>query len=183
MKNNKVDVGQAKNMNNKSKIYIMVYKWMLDKWPSYLHFRRLNEVKNFFAKKCLRSWSGMINFGTHLRISTDVSVGIDVGFGDYTRINGPVEIGNHIMFGPNVAIYRSNHGMETDRPMSLQAMTRPICLIIEDDVWIGDGAIILPGCTKIGQGSIIGARAVVTHDVPKWSVVAGNPGKVVKSRM
>jgi galactoside O-acetyltransferase len=55
--------------------------------------------------------------------------------------------------------------------------TSPI--VIHDDVWIGMNCIILKGVT-IGQGAIIGAGSVVTHDVPAWSVVAGNPAKVVK---
>lgn len=124
----------------------------------------------------------MINFGAHLKVSTDLSVGTDVGIGDYSRINGPTEIGNHVMIGPNVAIYRVNHGMKLDRPMSQQPMTTPTLLQIEDDVWLGDGAIIFPGCTRIGRGSIIGASAVVTHDIPEYSIVVGNPGKIIKDR-
>lgn len=55
-------------------------------------------------------------------------------------------------------------------------------LIIEDDVWIGARVTILKGCTKIGRGTVIGAGSVVTHDVPPFSVVAGNPAKLIKKR-
>lgn len=55
-------------------------------------------------------------------------------------------------------------------------------LVIDDDVWIGARVIILKGCTKIGRGSVIGAGSVVTHDVPPYSVVAGNPAKIIKKR-
>ena len=141
-------------------------------------------MKNYFAKHCFRHWSGDVNFGKALRISTDISTGIDVGIGDYSRINGPVDMGNHIMIGPNVAIYRTNHGFsKTDVPMSKQNMTSPIPLIIEDDVWVGDRAIITPGCHKIGHGSIIAAGAVVTKDIPPYSIVGGNPSKIIKSRL
>lgn len=109
-------------------------------------------------------------------------MGYDVGIGDYSRINGPTTLGNHVMIGPAVAIYRSNHGMGLDKPMSQQPMTKAVELLIEDDVWLGDGVIILPGCTKIGKGSIIGARAVVTHDIPEYSIVVGNPCKIIKRR-
>lgn len=54
--------------------------------------------------------------------------------------------------------------------------------VIEDDVWIGHGAVILPGCRRIGRGSIVGAGAIVTHDVPRYAVVAGNPARVVRQR-
>jgi len=53
--------------------------------------------------------------------------------------------------------------------------------IIGNDVWIGMEAIVLPG-VKVGDGAIIGAKSVVSHDVPPFSIIAGNPGKVVKMR-
>lgn len=52
-------------------------------------------------------------------------------------------------------------------------------IVIEDDVWVGGGSIILPGVT-IGQGSIIGAGSVVTKDVPSYTIVAGNPAQFIK---
>lgn len=55
-------------------------------------------------------------------------------------------------------------------------------LVIEDDVWIGHNAIILPGCKHIGRGAIIGASAVVTRDVPAYAVVAGNPARLLRNR-
>ena len=165
-------------------IYIYIFKWSVDKWPSYLHFRKLNKLKNRFAKHCFRHWSGVVNFGKALRVSTDISTGIDVGIGDYSRINGPVDMGNHIMLGPNVAIYRANHGfMNTKIPMSLQPMSKSVLLTIEDDVWIGDRAIITPGCRVIGTGAIIAAGAVVTKDVPPYTIVGGNPAKIIKKRV
>lgn len=55
-------------------------------------------------------------------------------------------------------------------------------LEIDEDVWIGARAIILPGCKKIGAHSIIGAGSVVTHDVPEYAIVGGNPAKILKMR-
>ncbi|MEV7663036.1 DapH/DapD/GlmU-related protein [Paenarthrobacter sp. NPDC089316] len=60
-------------------------------------------------------------------------------------------------------------------------MTAPREVVIEDDVWIGARAIILPG-VRVGRGSVVAAAAVVTKSVPPFSVVAGNPARVVKSR-
>ena len=55
--------------------------------------------------------------------------------------------------------------------------------MIGDDVWIGDGVMILTGCTSIGNGCVVGARTVVTKDVPPYSIIVGNPGKIVKYRI
>ncbi len=87
------------------------------------------------------------------------------------------------MMGPEVHIYATSHGYtDTGRPMRLQGYTPPRPVVIEDDVWIGTRAIILPG-VRVGAGSIIGAGAVVTKSVPPYSIVAGNPARVVKSRL
>ncbi len=65
--------------------------------------------------------------------------------------------------------------------MDQQGFAEEKPVVIEDDVWIGSRVTILPGVT-IGRGSVVGAAAVVTKDVPPYSVVAGNPAKVVKTR-
>jgi maltose O-acetyltransferase len=66
--------------------------------------------------------------------------------------------------------------------MSEQGMTEDMPVTIGDDVWIGARAILLPGIT-INSGSIVGAGAVVTKDVPPGSIVAGNPARVVRYRI
>ena len=65
--------------------------------------------------------------------------------------------------------------------MNEQGATQPKKIIIEDDVWLGSRVIVLPGVT-IGKGSIIGAGTVLTKSVPPYSIVAGNPGKIVRNR-
>ena len=52
-------------------------------------------------------------------------------------------------------------------------------VVIEDDVWLGFRSIILPGIS-LGKGSVVGAGAVVTKDVPPYAVVVGNPGRIIK---
>lgn len=91
-------------------------------------------------------------------------------------------IGDHVMIAPNVAILNESHTFErTDIPMVLQPVTPKSNPTIDDDVWIGRNAIILPG-VHIGKGSIIGAGAVVTKNIPPYSVAVGVPAKVIKSR-
>lgn len=95
--------------------------------------------------------------------------------------NGSITIGNYVHTGANVMMIAFNHGFYTrDIPTKEQDyMDAPI--VIEDDVWIGGGAIILSGVT-IGKGAIIAAGAVVNRDVPAYSIVGGVPAKVLKNR-
>lgn len=110
----------------------------------------------------------------------------DVVIGDYTRIGlhstviGPVCIGSHVNVAQSVVITALNHNFsDPARRIDEQGVaTAPVR--IDDDVWIGAGAVILPGVT-VGSHSVIAAGAVVTHDVPAGSLVAGVPAKVVKT--
>ncbi len=94
---------------------------------------------------------------------------------------GELIIGNDVMMGPDVLIYTFNHDHDNvDIPMDRQGLTYSR-VVIGDDVWISARVIILAGVT-IGTGSIVGAGAVVTRDVPPYSIVGGVPAKVLKSR-
>jgi maltose O-acetyltransferase len=87
------------------------------------------------------------------------------------------------MMGPEVVIYSQSHKYDrTDIPMCEQGFSEYKEVVIGDDVWIGRRAIIMPG-VHIGKGCIIGAGAVVTKDIPDYSVAAGVPARVVKSRI
>ncbi len=113
--------------------------------------------------------------------------GRDVSIGNYVQINEKsrirnVLIGNCVMIAPEVMILNLGHiTSSTEYPMYFQGARSYPRTIVEDDVWIGARAIIMPGI-RIGQGSIIGAGAVVTKDVPAYSVVVGNPGRIIKVR-
>ena len=72
--------------------------------------------------------------------------------------------------------------VDPDRPIGDGPDTPSPPLEIAGDVWIGARAIILPGCKRIGAHSIIGAGAVVTHDVPDYAIVGGNPAKIIRLR-
>ena len=78
--------------------------------------------------------------------------------------------GAHSFANPDVPI-GSVPETETNTPLE-------IC----GDVWIGARVIVLPGCKRIGAHSIIGAGAVVTHDVPDYAIIGGNPAKVIRMR-
>ena len=110
----------------------------------------------------------------------------DVTIGDHTRVGlhntiiGPVSIGNHVNLAQGITVTALNHNFADARlRIDEQGIsTQPV--VIEDDVWVGANAVILPGVT-IGRHSVVAAGAVVTKDVPAHSLAAGVPAKVIKS--
>ncbi len=117
----------------------------------------------------------------------EAGVGLKMGnnssIGPYSYIgcSGYIEIGDNVMISPRVSIYSENHNFEdTERPMIEQGVTRSF-VKIEDDCWIAANSVILAGVT-IGRGSIVAAGSVVTKDVEPFSIVAGNPARLIKSR-
>jgi len=88
-----------------------------------------------------------------------------------------VTIGNNVKLAPNVQIYTASHPIEQKLRITKKESGLPI--FIGDNVWIGGGAIILPGI-KIGKNSVIGAGSVVTKDIPENVIAVGNPCKVIK---
>jgi acetyltransferase-like isoleucine patch superfamily enzyme len=91
-----------------------------------------------------------------------------------------VEIGKNVLFAGHVHITDHSHGYEDiSKPMNVQPLTSKGPVIIEDDCWLGFSCEILSG-VHIGKHCVIAARAVVTKDVPAYSVVAGNPARVIK---
>lgn len=91
-----------------------------------------------------------------------------------------VEIGKNVLFAGHVHITDHSHGYEDiSRPMNVQPLTSKGPVIIEDDCWLGFSCEILSG-VHIGKHCVVAARAVVTKDVPAYSIVAGNPAKVIK---
>lgn len=89
---------------------------------------------------------------------------------------GGITIGDGVFIGPKVNLITINHDPNPDSRNATYG--RPI--VIEDKVWIGIGATVLPG-VHIGYCSIIGANSVVTHDVPPMTIVGGNPAKIIKA--
>ena len=109
----------------------------------------------------------------------------DVMIGDHTRIGlhntiiGPVLIGNHVNLAQGITVTALNHIFENSEKRIDEQGVSTSTVIIEDDIWIGANAVVLPGVT-IGHHSVVAAGAVVTKDVPPHSLVAGVPAKVIK---
>lgn len=107
----------------------------------------------------------------------DVTIGNCTRVGIHSTVIGPVSIGSHVIIAQGVVISALNHRFGDDtKPISEQGVdTKQI--VIEDDVWIGANAVILPG-VRIANHSVVAAGAVVTRDVPANSIVAGVPAEV-----
>ncbi len=111
--------------------------------------------------------------GKHLHLGNNVYVNFNLTIVD----DADIFIGDRVMIGPNVTIATANH------PISPELRTRSLqynrSVTVGSNVWIGAGAIIVPGIT-IGDNSVIGAGSVVTKDIPANVVAAGNLCKVIR---
>lgn len=117
-------------------------------------------------------------FGT----GKNISIGDNSGISTRCELYGTITIGKDVMMAPEVIIFTWNHKFDrTDIPMRLQGLGKVEPVVIEDDVWIGQRVIIMPGVT-VGKGSIIAAGSVVTKSVDRYSIVGGVPAKLIKKR-
>ena len=125
---------------------------------------------------------------------------MEIGIGSYgcfkvgLNSNSPIKIGSYCSFANNIQIIPGNHTIEyaSTHPyfhskrygFDVPKVNKKDNAITEigNDVWIGADAIILPKCKRIGNGAIIGAGSVVVHDVEPYSIVAGNPAKIIRYR-
>jgi acetyltransferase-like isoleucine patch superfamily enzyme len=112
-----------------------------------------------------------------------IHIGENCFIGEFTVIRGQggVTIGDKVFTGPLVQILAVNHVTDDPEvPIVDQGITAQ-GIVIEDDVWLAAGAIVLDGA-HVGRGSVVGAGAVVTGDLPPYSVAVGSPAKVIRDR-
>ncbi len=180
-----------------SKGWVMVGKGASIRYARYLSAGRDFIVEDYAEVNCM-TYKGIIagdrvTIGKHAIIrptniyGSSIGEGLKIGnnssIGPYSYIgcSGYIEIGDNVMMSPRVSIYAENHVYDrTDITLKEQGVKREF-VKIEDDCWIAANTVILAGVT-IGKGSVIAAGSVVTKDVPPYSIVAGIPAKVIKSR-
>jgi acetyltransferase-like isoleucine patch superfamily enzyme len=146
-----------------------------------LKWRKYTFGKNFHAGRGVVLWA-----------KESIVIGNNFYIGRYSQIECNAQIGNNVILGNYVAFvgkYDHNY-LQIGVPTRLASQIRDINynwkgidskVIIEDDVWVGYGAIIMSGIT-IGEGSIVAAGSVVTKDIAPFSIVGGNPAKFIKNR-
>ena len=130
----------------------------------YLKKKRNIEIEDYTYGGCLQAGfntGGKIHIGRYCSIANDVH---------YFGANHPLEC-----VSTSAYFYNKKFGLD------VKDVTRS-SLIIANDVWIGYGALITMGCKSIGNGAVIGAGSIVTHDVPPYAIVAGNPAHIIGYR-
>lgn len=114
--------------------------------------------------------------------------GEDVQLNDYVHIcaMNKVSIGNRVLMAGRIYISDNSHGKykgeKDDSPPDVPPAQRDFWVqetVIEDDVWLGEGVVVLPG-VRIGKGAVIGANAVVARDIPAYTIAVGSPARVIK---
>ena len=123
----------------------------------------------------------LFNIGVHIQASADITIGDNTHFAPYCILYGPLEVGNKCAVAAHTVFASIGHTYDQPNTpfVDLPAMAEKI--VLEDNVWIGANASIIAG-VRIGTGSIVGAGAVVTHDVEPYSIVGGVPARLIRRR-
>ena len=106
----------------------------------------------------------------------------NIGPYNYIGCSGKITIGNNVMLAPRVSIYAENHLFDHANITIKEQGVKRMDVKIEDDCWIASNVVILAGVT-IGKGSVVAAGSVVNENIPPYSVAAGVPARVIKSRL
>jgi acetyltransferase-like isoleucine patch superfamily enzyme len=147
-------------------------------------FRAMQALFGSLGGPCIVQPPFDVEFGTQVSLGAWVFVNSGALFNDCA----PITIGEGSMVGPRTMFLTASHPIRSEdrtRPAQpgrmppFQTVTIAKPIVVERDVWIGAGVIVLPGVT-IGEGSVVGAGSVVTRSVPPRVVVAGNPARVIR---
>jgi len=107
---------------------------------------------------------------------------LGVNTGSYINAIGGITMGDYVLIGSNVTISSGRHPIDGAEPPVYARPSEPVPIAIEDDVWIGAGAVIMPGVI-LRKGTVVGANSVVTKSTEPYSVVAGVPARKLRSRL
>jgi len=176
-------------MKKQKRLFFTVIYYLILKWFPHSTIPLVGPISEklryYCCKNIFESCDKGVNVGKNARFGNgrSIKIGFKSGIGINAKIPNNIIIGDYVMMGQNVTIFGSNHIFDrTDIPMMKQGMKSHSPVVIEDDVWIGSNVIILPG-RRIKKGSIIAAGTVLTKDFPEYSIVGGNPSKLIKSRV
>jgi acetyltransferase-like isoleucine patch superfamily enzyme len=150
----------------------------------YIRRIRVKAYEYYFGCKNLSIGESVLIVSSHYHKDASLIIGEDVSIASSTLIDytGKVTIGKHCTISEGVKIYSHTHKLI---PNILEIKKTEILrstIEIEDYVWIGANAVILPSVKKIGKGAIIGAGSIVTKDIKAFDIVAGNPATKISTR-
>lgn len=144
------------------------------------------KIRRLCCKHIFKSMGGNVNIerGAWFGKGQEIEIGDNSGIGYNAHILNNTIIGKNVMMGPNLYMLESTHLFDrTDIPMIEQGRKESRDkVIIGDDVWIGQDVMII-GSREIKKGSIVGARCVLVKSFPEYSVIGGNPSKLIKNRL
>lgn len=164
---------------------LLIYYLLISKLPHSRLLKISNSIRCWYLSDILKildkSSDNYFEPNVYFGNGEKITIGAHSHINENVFIQG-ANIGSFVMIAPNVAILSKSHQFSrTDMPMILQGESQEDIPIIENDVWIGRNAIIMPG-VHIGIGSIIAAGAVVTKNVAPYSIVGGVPASVIRTR-
>lgn len=170
-----------------SQLIFLAFYYVIARWMprSGILFNIGGRTRRWCCKHIFKKCGEHINVerGAFFGKGIGIEIGNYSGIGINANIPGDTIIGDYVMMGPNVIIFPHNHEFRnTEIPMMFQGDTPKVRTVIGNDVWIGQNVIMTPG-RKIANGTIIGAGCVLTKDFPEYSIVGGNPSRLLKSRI
>lgn len=171
-------------MNIKSRFYSFMYRCVRNLPQSHrpVFGKPAKALRAYFGGKLLARKGRQINIERGARFAFGCELGDHSGIGVNCNLHGRVFLGSDVIMGPECVFYTVNHRVDrVDIPIRKQGDEPEQPITVGDDVWIGTRVIVLPG-VKIGSHSVIGAGAIVTADVPDYSIVGGIPARVIKYR-
>lgn len=149
--------------------------------PSYMRGIGIvgRRVRGFLARRVSPHIGRGVNIERGAYVFPDTVLGDGSGIGANCEICRGLVVGKNVMMGPECLLYSTNHQFDREnKRFEGYTEIRPITL--EDDVWPGRRVIVMAGVT-VGRGSVVGAGAVITKDIPPYSLAAGNPAVVKKN--
>lgn len=165
-------------------IWALVLYYGVARWLPSLGFLLGKRLRRFCVKRIFKYCGKDVNVerGANFGSGRNVVLGDYSGIGINACIPSNTIIGKYVMMGPNCYILSDNHIFEsTDKPMMFQGKSESRQTVIGDDVWIGRDVLMTPGRT-IAKGTVVAAGCVLSKDYPEYSIVGGNPSKLIKSR-
>jgi acetyltransferase-like isoleucine patch superfamily enzyme len=143
------------------------------------------KLRNLFYEKTLPTCGKKlyVNPNVYFCYPQNIEIGYNLFINRGVFISAPVKIsiGDNVLIGPNVIINSGSHHYKNTTEIIRNQGHKLLPVIIENDVWIGASAHILPG-VKLGKGSVIAANAVVTKSVDPYTIVAGVPARIINKR-
>ncbi len=164
-------------------VYYLILKYLPSQNSPYSVIVR---IRSFTCRFIFKHIGENVNIqkGVYFGKGDKISIGDFSGIGENSNLGqtDKITIGNNVMIGPQLMILTQNHNFENrNQLIRLQGgSSKPVK--IENNVWIGARVTILCGVT-VGEGSVIAAGAVVTKDIPPYTVAGGVPAKIIKERI